>query len=417
MNFFNKIPYSTLTFFEIKICFYIARESQMSKSSLFLGLGISVLIATTCLAQTIPDRSGYWYDLGKYNSFNGSLTKHQNWMGRLANSQRITDISIPGTHDTMAYKGFSLATDRWARCQTMDLITQLNAGIRFLDIRGRRVKNKDGSFAYAMHHGIEYLDSNLDDVLSTLQNWLKTHPTEIVVVGFNGDNYKPNFEEPTNADPLPDRTPAAIFDKYRKKYTNLFWKVDNKSVPTIGQLRGKVLLLEAMNYFKSDYKNFPDLDTWGIPFEDRGNGVVTLSFQNMWELTRSQLYSKWLEVKNHIDLAWQGRSGVFYINFLSAAGTGVTPAPFFVASGQEWLPQNGMPLTINEWKLVSNGGQTWDKDWPRKCSLGVCEIYTLGMNPLTANYLPTKTGKGKGIILSDFPGAPLIENTIEANFK
>src|SRR4051794_14918530 len=52
------------------------------------------------------------------------------WMGALDQRRKISEITIPGTHDSATW---TLSGN--AQCQTSDIRQQLDAGIRFLDIR------------------------------------------------------------------------------------------------------------------------------------------------------------------------------------------------------------------------------------------------------------------------------------------
>jgi len=81
-----------------------------------------------------------------------------NWMSSLNGSLSLSQFSIPGTHDSMALYEPVSGT---AKCQNLSLGDQLNAGVRFIDIRCRHINN-----AFAIHHGSIYENANFDDVLN-----------------------------------------------------------------------------------------------------------------------------------------------------------------------------------------------------------------------------------------------------------
>ena len=58
-----------------------------------------------------------------------------NWMSAVPDDTLISELSIPGTHDTCALIDHPLG---FARCQNRDLREQLYSGIRFIDIRVKR---------------------------------------------------------------------------------------------------------------------------------------------------------------------------------------------------------------------------------------------------------------------------------------
>ena len=87
----------------------------------------------------------------------------------------VTDMWIPGTHDTMSLYGGA-----FAKCQTWTLGQQLDAGIRALDIR---VKYEGcGMNNLQIYHGVTYQGTNWLEVARTLQQWIAAHPTEFVLV-------------------------------------------------------------------------------------------------------------------------------------------------------------------------------------------------------------------------------------------
>ena len=72
-----------------------------------------------------------------------------NWMGGLPDGTALGTMSIPGTHDSGAMHG-GLAV----QTQSLTIAEQLQAGLRYFDIRLRRTKT-----AFAVHHGREALDA------------------------------------------------------------------------------------------------------------------------------------------------------------------------------------------------------------------------------------------------------------------
>ncbi|WP_279487848.1 hypothetical protein [Aeromonas veronii] len=58
-----------------------------------------------------------------------STYKNNSWMKRLSNQKNIDTISIPGTHDSASFYGGDIV-----QTQSMSITSQLNSGVRFLDI-------------------------------------------------------------------------------------------------------------------------------------------------------------------------------------------------------------------------------------------------------------------------------------------
>ena len=61
------------------------------------------------------------------------------WLSKVNDSKLITEMSIPGTHDSGATHSFF---DVAGKCQDLSIKTQLKIGVRFFDIRLQQVNNK-----------------------------------------------------------------------------------------------------------------------------------------------------------------------------------------------------------------------------------------------------------------------------------
>lgn len=98
-------------------------------------------------------------------------------MSRISDATKLDRISIPGTHDTGArFGGFAV------ECQVWTLPDQLDAGIRYLDIRCRPLTNGD----FTIHHGASYQNKtfrlNDDSVLPECKRFLAENPTECLIM-------------------------------------------------------------------------------------------------------------------------------------------------------------------------------------------------------------------------------------------
>jgi hypothetical protein len=80
-------------------------------------------------------------------------TTYADWMSWVPDDVLLSELSLPGTHDTSAYTIFA-ALVPWTQTQTMDFRNQLLAGIRVMDIR---VSHQNDSLW--LYHGIVSLGS------------------------------------------------------------------------------------------------------------------------------------------------------------------------------------------------------------------------------------------------------------------
>ena len=67
-----------------------------------------------------------------------AISDGNNWMGLLNGNLSLASLSIPGTHDSGASYEYWSGT---AKCQDISIASQLDIGIRFLDIRCRHENN------------------------------------------------------------------------------------------------------------------------------------------------------------------------------------------------------------------------------------------------------------------------------------
>ena len=154
-----------------------------------------------------------------------------NWMAGVDGEKYLYELSIPGTHDSGAlYEEFYDIS----KCQVLTIPEQLNAGVRYLDIRCRHFND-----AFAIHHGIYYQNQNFNDVLESVTSFLRANPSETVVM-----LVKPEYTAEGNT-----RTFAETFKAYQAewetRYPNI-WYVGT-TVPKLVDVRGKIVLIRRFN--------------------------------------------------------------------------------------------------------------------------------------------------------------------------
>jgi hypothetical protein len=104
-----------------------ARAGRPGRSLRTVPRAVSVAVATVLVVVLLPAAPAW---AGARHSQNLGETSHPDWMGLLPDGANLAALSIPGTHDTMAW-----GVTPVANTQDSDLSEQLNSGIRALDIR------------------------------------------------------------------------------------------------------------------------------------------------------------------------------------------------------------------------------------------------------------------------------------------
>lgn len=193
------------------------------------------------------------------------------WMSRIPDHVSLAHITIPGTHNTMAHHGGDMA-----ECQAWLLYSQLQAGIRYLDIRCRHYRN-----GLPIHHGLKYQHADFPMVLRETVRFLEEYPSEAIIM-----RVKKEFQSAENTQPFEDTFRGCI-EEYITR--NRLW-TDLSCIPKLGDTRGKIVILQ-------DFRGSPlGLDYNGIFF----------SIEDRWKvptLLDMHIDRKWEYVKRKLDFA------------------------------------------------------------------------------------------------------------------
>ena len=103
----------------------------------------------------------------------GEFVTHASWMRSIPGDASIMSLSIPGTHNSCCVNGLL----GLGKTQELDLPDQLNAGIRFLDIRFTHYQDN-----LCVHHDAICTENSYADILTTCFNFLKRYPSETVLM-------------------------------------------------------------------------------------------------------------------------------------------------------------------------------------------------------------------------------------------
>lgn len=255
-----------------------------------------------------------------YSDDSEQRTSNEFWMSYMLDTVELSKMSIPGTHDTMAYQCPNCGgLINSVRTQRMDLETQLKSGVRMLDIRCRNIGSN-----FAIHHNNYFLGAYFDDVLRTVTNFLKTHPGESVLM-----RVKEEYAEYNATRTFADRFRTFFVGS---DFGQFFWKPGNSlrpTNPTLKEIRGKIVVLQQ----EPDYQGTEGWIRFGIPWSD-------LNIQDEYNVF--SLPTKWGQVETQLNAASSGDREKIYINFLSGS-TGFYPyevAQFTNPRTSDWLSPN-----------------------------------------------------------------------------
>nr|XP_031361353.1 uncharacterized protein LOC116183893 [Lonchura striata domestica] len=205
------------------------------------------------------------------------------WMAELPDTLPLSHLSIPGTHDSL-----SLFGGRRLRCQSWGLEAQLAAGIRFLDVRCKLSRGE-----LRIYHLCTFQRASLRGVLRRTLHFLRAHPSEAVLMRIKEE--LPIFSRPGFA--------AQLHRCLLEEGQGCVWC--REEVPTLGQVRGKIVVLEALAR-----------EVLGIPYEQ-------LSISDAWNVL--SLERKWARVWRHLEKAAGGDPTTMYLTFCSGNGLFTCP--------------------------------------------------------------------------------------------
>ncbi|ENR5392705.1 TPA: phosphatidylinositol-specific phospholipase C [Providencia rettgeri] len=317
-------------------------------------------------------------DSAYYRNATDGFTTKSKWMDTLRDDVMLSEIALPGTHDSAAYKNFvdSVST------QTLNFDQQLEYGIRVFDIRIRHTNN-----AFALHHGNVFLDVMFGDFMNSIDTFLSKNPSETVLF---------RLKKEIESDDSNTRAISKTLEYYIELHKDKYFDLQSMSTK-LGDIRGRYMILSNSDAFHNYGLYYGLTDT-----------------QDEFHLTTNwDLYSKWEIIKNQLERATNGNKNKIYINYLSGSGGSF---PYFVASGHSSPGTSAPRLSTG---LTTPGWKDSYPDFPRTSCAGICTISFEGTNILTRDklkyYNDLNTKRTVGIIMADFPGESLITHVIDNN--
>lgn len=317
-------------------------------------------------------------DYKGYSHENYTKNNNEDWMKYLNGETKINKISLPGTHNSLSFYGGDIV-----QTQSLSLENQLKAGIRVFDIRCKAESN----FFY-IYHGFIYQFDNLDNVFSTMTNFLKKHPSELLLVSIKQEHSRVSNSEFTK-----------IYYDYKEKYKEKIWTPTSfkASIPKLKEVRGKIIIINRWK--PTGVMNRVGLD-WNYYF----NVLDDYHLNTNWDL-----YKKWQKIKDKFT-SIHIQENKFDLTFLSGSGGSF---PYFVASGHS-SPQTYAPALLTG--LTTPIWESYYPDFARVSCLGrLCSIVFNGTNVLTYYFILKNQLSYIGIIMADFPADALINIIISLN--
>lgn len=222
------------------------------------------------------------------------------WMAGIDGRRGLAELTIPGTHDSGALRGGPRL-----RTQTLAIDAQLEAGIRFLDIRLRLERG-----TLRVYHGeADQRCEFVGDVLRPVDRFLGEHAGETVVMSVK--------QEDTG-------DPAGFAREVEREVAGLHVA---PGFPGLDDVRGRIVLLRRYAGGRlgipAPPESWQDNATFTIPTPGG-----RLRIEDEWRVAR-RLDAKWAAIAGHLDAAADASPDQWFITFTS--GTGRYLYPWWVA--------------------------------------------------------------------------------------
>ena len=188
---------------------------MLKKNPVFLGLVTLVSTIVVSVLALVP------------------ITKNKDieamdWMSKVDDNALITELSIPGTHDSGATRSIF---DVSGKCQDTSIETQLNIGVRFFDMRLQLVEDD-----FRVVHSFVDQKLEFEDVLEDMVDFIEHHNKEFLIMSIKEEadsiNAKRSFEE-------------ELLDEL-EEYKDIIC-YDNSLPKTLKEARGKIYILSRFN--------------------------------------------------------------------------------------------------------------------------------------------------------------------------
>ncbi|KAI5821168.1 PLC-like phosphodiesterase [Pyronema omphalodes] len=167
------------------------------------------------------------------------------WQSKISDSVPISSLSLPGTHNTMAYRAtYPIPTQIFGwQCQHNSLRQQLEKGVRYLDLRLEHRHNK-----FRLHHGLAQLDFSFTRVIRTLERFYEVSPDETLIIRMACNNcHEKSSRKGHNGNTREFWDTMRWYMEENPDTKNFFSKrlYMGDGIPTLGEARGKIIPLQA----------------------------------------------------------------------------------------------------------------------------------------------------------------------------
>ena len=184
-------------------------------------------------------------------------TDASNWMSKLNKNTKITELSIPGSHDSGATHSI---LDIAGKCQDLSIVDQLNIGVRYFDIRLQLVSNE-----FEVVHSFVQQNLKFESVMNDISNFVRDNPYEFVFLSIKEEvkaiSSNKKFEDVLKTDlskyepyiSYEDTLPETVWDARGKIHLLSRYKESTIGVPSYNGWKDDDTFIMGDFYIQDNY--------------------------------------------------------------------------------------------------------------------------------------------------------------------
>ena len=226
-----------------------------------------------------------------YNDSSSPSIHKLDWMKNIPDETKLSKMTIPGTHDSCSLFGICCA-----RTQTWSLVEQMRAGLRYFDIRLRRIND-----TLRAYHGFVDQKETFDHILVYAFDFLEKNPSETIIMEiiseYDPENSKKSFKD--------------LYEEYTQSYQDKIVSYQNKDI-TLGEIRGKLFVIKVFEGSTSNIPNFLIQNSWSVNFR--------------WYMNKKKR-----KIKENFHRALSMNDNRIFLNYLSASSDYAMMTPYTAA--------------------------------------------------------------------------------------
>lgn len=241
-------------------------------------------------------------------------------MYQINDNTKLCSLTIPGTHDTGATSGSAVG----AKCQTASIKSQLESGIRFLDIRLRPSGTR-----LEVCHGIIGMGIYFEeDVMNICKEFLGNNPTETIFMSIK-------LDDGSSADYL-----SLLNTSLNSPENQSFLLKSVTPSTTLGNARGKIVCFHRnkpnWNYYGYEFNGFSDNTTFSNNLNSYYGTTTSFKAQDYYSISKGALKGVDYDGKADaitalLDESYNNTANKWFINFLSGTAMANLANPETVA--------------------------------------------------------------------------------------